>query len=208
MTNQGPKPDALGASFEGPGSGAAPPAIVSSSDANSPDADSVAAAAMLPAICGDLDMRIARDGTWFYHGSPIGRKRLVKLFASVLRREDDGHYYLVTPAEKGRIVVEDAPFVAVAMDVTGDGRDQRLTFRTNIDEEVVADGAHPIRVDHNQLTGEPTPYVLVRDGLDALIGRAVYYDMVERGVEKRVDGDTLYGVWSCGVFFPLGRAEE
>lgn len=208
MTNQGPKPDALGASFEGPGSGAAPPAIASSPDASSPDADSEAAAAMLPAICGDLDMRIARDGTWFYHGSPIGRKRLVKLFASVLRREDDGHYYLVTPAEKGRIVVEDAPFVAVAMDVTGKGQDQRLTFRTNIDEEVVADGAHPIRVDHNQLTGEPTPYVLVRDGLDALIGRAVYYDMVERGVEKRVDGDTLYGVWSCGAFFPLGRAEE
>ncbi len=208
MTNQGPKPDALGASFEGPGSGAAPPAIASGPDANSPDAGSEAAAAMLPAICGDLDMRIARDGTWFYHGSPIGRKRLVKLFASVLRREDDGHYYLVTPAEKGRIAVEDAPFVAVAMDVTGDGQGQRLTFRTNIDEEVVAGGAHPIHVTHDQLTGEPTPYVLVRDGLEALIGRAVYYDLVERGVEKRVDGDTLYGVWSCGVFFPLGRAEE
>jgi hypothetical protein len=195
MTKHGRKPDALGAAIDG--SGAASPA----------NANGVGAAARLPEICGDLEMRIARDGTWFYHGSPIGRKRLVKLFASVLRREDDGDYYLVTPAEKGRIVVEDAPFVAVAMDVTSDGQDQRLTFRTNIDEEVVADDAHPIRVDHDQLTGEPAPYVLVRDGLDALIGRAVYYDLVERGVEKQVDGETLYGVWSCGVFFPLGRAE-
>lgn len=201
MTKQGRTPDALGAAING--SGAAPP-----TSASGPNANKAGAAAMLPAICGDLDMRIARDGTWFYHGSPIGRKRLVKLFASVLRREDDGHYYLVTPAEKGRIVVDDAPFVAVAMDVTSDGQDQRLIFRTNIDDEVVADGAHPIRVDHNQLTGEPTPYVLVRDGLEALIGRAVYYDLVERGVEKQVDGETLYGVWSCGVFFPLGRAEE
>lgn len=205
MTKHGRMPDALGAAFEGPGSdsGAAPPA-----NASSPKSSRAGASAMLPAICGDLDMRIARDGTWFYHGSPIGRKRLVKLFASVLRREDDGHYYLVTPAEKGRIAVDDAPFVAVAMDVTRDGQGQRLSFRTNIDEEVVADGAHPIRVDHNQLTGEPAPYVLVRDGLEALIGRAVYYDLVERGVEKQVDGETLYGVWSCGVFFPLGRAEE
>lgn len=205
MTNHGPKPDARGASFEDPGSGAS---AVSPAVARGPIVSGDGAAAMLPAICGDLDMRIARDGTWFYHGSPIGRKRLVKLFASVLRREEDGHFYLVTPAEKGRIAVEDAPFVAVAMDVTGDGRDQRLIFRTNIDEEVVADAAHPIRVNHNQLTGEPTPYVLVRDGLEALIGRAVYYDLVERGVEKQVDGDALYGVWSCGVFFPLGRAEE
>lgn len=209
MTNHGRTPNAPGASLEGPGSGpaAASPAIASGPNSSGPNTSGDGAAAMLPAICGDLDMRIARDGTWFYHGSPIGRKRLVKLFASVLRREDDGHYYLVTPVEKGRIVVDDAPFVAVAMDVASDGRDQRLTFRTNIDEEVVADGAHPIRVDHNQLTGEPAPYVLVRDGLEALIGRAVYYDLVERGVEKQVDGETLYGVWSCGVFFPLGRAE-
>ena len=192
MTTQGQKPDALGAAIGG--SGAVPGGSVGGRPKN-------------PAICGDLDMRIARDGTWFYHGSPIGRKRLVKLFASVLQREDDGCYYLVTPVEKGRVEVEDAPFVAVAMDVTGDGTTQRLSFRTNIDEEVVAGPAHPIRVDHDQLTGEPAPYVLVRDDLEALIGRAVFYDLVEHAVEKEVDGDTLYGVWSSGVFFPLGRAE-
>ena len=192
MTRHGPKPDALGAAIDGSGAARASPS---------------GATARLQTICGDLDMRIARDGTWFYHGSPIGRKRLVKLFASVLRREDDGHYYLVTPVEMGRVEVDDAPFVAVAMDVSGDGPGQRLTFRTNIDEEVVADDAHPIRVDHNQWTGEPSPYVLVRDGLEALIGRAVYYDLVERGVEKEVEGETLFGVWSCGVFFALGRVE-
>ena len=192
MTRHSRKPDALGAAIDGSGAAHASPS---------------GATARLQTICGDLDMRIARDGTWFYHGSPIGRKRLVKLFASVLRREDDGHYYLVTPVEKGRVEVDDAPFVAVAMDVSGDGAGQRLTFRTNIDDEVVADDVHPIRVDHNQLTGEPSPYVLVRDGLEALIGRAVYYDLVERGVEKEVEGETLFGVWSCGVFFPLGRVE-
>ena len=192
MTRHGPKPDALGAAIDGSGA-----AHTSRSGATE----------RLQTICGDLDMRIARDGTWFYHGSPIGRKRVVKLFASVLRREDDGQYYLVTPAEMGRVEVDDAPFVAVAMDVSGDGPGQRLTFRTNIDEKVVADDAHPIRVDHNQLTGEPSPYVLVRDGLEALIGRAVYYDLVEHGVEKEVEGETLFGVWSCGVFFSLGRVE-
>ena len=133
MTNHGPKPNARGASFEDPGSGSS---AVSPAVARGPIVSGDGAAAMLPAICGDLDMRIARDGTWFYHGSPIGRKRLVKLFASVLRREDDGHYYLVTPVEMGRVEVDDAPFVAVAMDVSGDGAGQRLTFRTNIDDEV------------------------------------------------------------------------
>ncbi len=205
MTRHSPKPDALGAAIDD--SGAAPQAKATGPNISGPTASASGATPRLKTICGDLDMRIARDGTWFYHGSPIGRKRLVKLFASVLRREDDGHYYLVTPVEKGRVEVVDAPFVAVAMDVSGDGPGQRLTFRTNIDEEVVADDAHPIRVDHNQLTGEPSPYVLVRDGLEALIGRAVYYDLVERGVEKEVEGENLFGVWSSGVFFALGRVE-
>ncbi len=196
MTKHTRKPDALGAALSG--SGVLP----------GPEIGAAGGAQKQPAICGDLDMRIARDGTWFYHGSPIGRKRLMKLFAGVLRREEDGFYYLVTPVEKGRIEVEDAPFVAVAVEVSGEGERQRLVFRTNIDEEVTADTAHPIRVTHDQLTGEPSPYVLVRDGLEALIARAVYYELVERGVEQRLDGEDLYGVWSCGTFFPLGRAEE
>lgn len=156
-----------------------------------------------PVVCGDLDMRIARDGTWFYHGSPIGRKRLVALFASVLRREADGEYYLVTPAEKGRVSVEDAPFVAVELAVEGGGEDQVLVFRTNLDDHVSAGSGHPIRVAHNQLTGEPAPYVHIRGGLEALIGRAVFYELVDLGVEAHVGDAIRFGVWSGGVFFPL-----
>ncbi len=161
-----------------------------------------------PTICGDLDMRIARDGTWFYHGSPIGRKPLVKLFASVLGRDEDGVYWLTTPVEKGRVEVDDAPFVAVALTVTGEGRDQCLRFRTNLDDEVTADADHPIRVSENPETGEPAPYVLVRDRLEALIARAVFYQLVEHGVERERGGETLFGVWSAGCFFPLGRLGE
>lgn len=160
------------------------------------------------AICGDLDMRIARDGTWFYHGSPIGRKPLVALFASVLRREADGEYYLVTPVEKGRVAVDDAPFVAVEVLVSGAGEDQALVFRTNIGDTVTAGRDHPIRVAHNQLTREPTPYVLVRGGLEALIARPVYYQLADLGVEHHAGGELSYGVWSGGVFFPLGKLDE
>ena len=147
-------------------------------------------------------MRILRDGTWLYHGSPIGRKPLVRLFSTVLRREDDG-YWLVTPVERGRIVVDDAPFTAVELTVEGTGRDQRLSFRTNVDDTVTADRDHPIRVVLAP-DGEPSPYVLVRDRLEALIVRAVYYDLVELGCERQVDGEERYGVWSAGTFFPLG----
>ncbi len=161
-----------------------------------------------PAECGDLDMRIARDGTWFYHGSPIGRKPLVKLFASVLRRDEDGVYWLVTPVEKGRVEVDDAPFVAVALTVSGSGKGQSLRFRTSIDDEVTADADHPIRVSHDPATGESAPYVLVRDRLEALIARAVFYHLVAYGVEEDVDGDQLYGVWSKGCFFPIGKLPD
>ena len=153
-------------------------------------------------VCGDFDMRILRDGTWLYHGSPIGRKPLVRLFSTVLRREDDG-YWLVTPTERGRIVVDDAPFTAVELTVEGTGQDQRLSFRTNVDDTVTADRDHPIRVVLAP-DGEPSPYVLVRDGLEALIVRAVYYDLVELGEERLVDGEERYGIWSAGTFFPLG----
>jgi hypothetical protein len=161
-----------------------------------------------PVLCGDLDMRIARDGTWFYHGSPIGRKPLVKLFAGVLNRDEDGAYWLTTPVEKGRITVDDAPFVAVALSVTGSGRDQSLRFRTSLDDEVTAGPDHPIRVSTDADTAEPSPYVHVRDRLEALILRPVFYELVELGVEEERSGDRLYGVWSGGCFFPLGSLPE
>jgi len=151
-----------------------------------------------PLICGDFGIRIARDGTWFHEGAPIGRLPLVKLFASVLRREGD-EYWLVTPAERGRILVEDAPFVAVALAAAGAGRDQSLTFRTNLDEEIACGPEHPIRVVIDPASGEPRPYVLVRAGLEALIARPVYYQLVELGIEE----DSRYGVWSGGRFFAL-----
>jgi len=158
--------------------------------------------AQLPS-CGDFDMRIGRDGTWFYRGSPIGRKPLVKLFSTVLRREN-GEYWLVTPVERGRILVDDSPFVAVEVDATGAGRDRTLTFRTNVDDTVTADDQHPIRVNHDPASGQPSPYVTVRDGLEARILRPVYYHLVELGEIVEVGGIEQLGVWSCGRFFPLG----
>ena len=160
-------------------------------------------------VCGDLDIRIARDGTWFYRGSPIGRKPLVRLFSTVLKRDAEGQYWLETPVERGRIEVEDAPFTAVELTAEGDGRDRTLTFRTNVDDMVIVDAAHPIRVEHDPETGEPSPYVRVRDELDALILRPVFYHLVELGEERPAEeGDgTLFGVWSRGAFFPLGRLD-
>lgn len=154
--------------------------------------------------CGDVPMRIARDGTWFYQGSPIGRKPLVKLFSTVLRREADGSFWLVTPVERCRIAVDDAPFLAVEMRVSGSGRSQCLRFRTNVDDEVTAGAAHPIRVLEDQRTGEPSPYIVVRAGLEALIARAVFYDLVELAETATVDGRATLGVWSDGMFFALG----
>ena len=154
--------------------------------------------------CGDLDIRIARDGSWSYRGSPIGRLPLVKLFASVLRREADGRYWLVTPAERGHIEVEDVPFLGVALTVEGEGRNQQLIFRTNLDEFVTAGADNPLRVE-TAADGEPAPYILVRDGLEARLARPVFYDLVELGTEERV-GDTIqFGVWSQGMFFRLGE---
>lgn len=162
--------------------------------------------------CGDFDMRIARDGTWFYRGSPINRKPLVKLFSAVLRREDDGEYWLVTPVERGRIEVEDAPFTAVEVTARGTGRDQELTFRTNLDDFVIADCDHPIRVSHrrnqtNQPGGEPRPYVLIRPGLEALILRPVFYHLVDLGEMRQIERVEQLGVWSGGQFFALGQLQ-
>jgi len=163
-----------------------------------------------PAECGDLPFLIKRDGTWLYHGSPINRKELVCLFSSVLRREIDGSWWLQTPAERGRIEVEDAPFVAVELDWTGDGPNQTLSFRTNIDQILTAGPEHPIRVSHDIITCEPTPYIRVRGGpgmlaVEARINRATYYELVALAVPKWVGCRRMLGVWSQGVFFPLGE---
>jgi uncharacterized protein len=164
----------------------------------------------VPADCGDLPFLIRRDGTWLYRGSPINRKELVCLFASVLKRESDGSFWLETPAERGRIQVEDAPFVAVELDWTGDGRRQTLSFRTNVDQVVTAGADNPIRISHDILTCEPTPYLLVRRGVgapavEARINRAVYYELVALAVPEWVGCRRMLGVWSCGRFFPLGE---
>lgn len=158
-----------------------------------------------PDFCGDIDMRIARDGTWFYMGTPIGRKPMVKLFSTVLRRDDD-RYFLVTPVEKLGITVDDAPFVAVEMRVHGEGAGRALVFRTNVDDEVIADAEHPIRVEIDPETQEPAPYVKVRDRLWALIARPVFYDLVNLAEDGKVDGQPRFGVWSAGQFFPIGEA--
>jgi hypothetical protein len=163
-----------------------------------------------PVECGDLPFLIRRDGTWLYRGSAIARKELVCLFASVLKREEDGSFWLETPAERGRIEVEDAPFVAVELDWTGDGRHQTLSFRTNVDQVVTAGPENPIRVAHDLLTCEPTPYILVRRGagdrgIEARINRAVYYELVALAVPEWVGCRRMLGVWSRGKFFPLGE---
>lgn len=160
-----------------------------------------------PPFCGELDMRIARDGTWFYLGTPIGRPALVRLFSSILRREGD-RFFLVTPVEKVGIVVDDAPFVAVDFTAEGEGRAQRLTFETHVGEFVTAGPEHPVRVTHDPDTGEPAPYVMVRRGLEALIDRKSFYRLAEIGCEHEVDGVAQFGLWSDGAFFPLIPAEE
>ena len=157
--------------------------------------------------CGVFDIRINRDGLWFYHGTPIGRRELVKLFASVLRRDSEGRYLLETPAEKGVIEVEDVPFLAVELTVEGTGRAQKLIFRTNIDENVVVDAGHPLRIVVDPTTGEPRPYMTVRRGLDARLTRSVYYELVELGGEETINGETQFGVWSAGLFFVLGELD-
>jgi hypothetical protein len=168
------------------------------------------AAPRRPVECGDLPFVIRRDGTWMYRGSPIAKKELVCLFASVLKRDDEGDFWLETPAERGRIAVEDAPFLAVELDWTGCGRDQVLTFRTNVDELVTAGPEHPIRIAHDLLTCEPTPYLLVRRGagrlnIEARISRAVYYELVALAEPGEINGRCVLGVWSCRCFYSLGE---
>ena len=186
-----------------------------------PTADTLAAAATAagkkgpppvhlwnPPFCGDLDIRIARDGTWFYLGTPIGRAPLVRLFAGILKLEDS-RYFLVTPVEKVGIRVDDAPFVAVDFRVDGRGTpDQAITFVTNVEDEVTAGPDTPIRVERDAGTGEPAPYVMVRRGLEARIDRKSFYRLVEIGETAQHEGAAWFGVRSGGVFFPVIPAAE
>jgi len=191
---------------------------MSTESLTTPSADSLAASASAvakqgrglppvqdwnPPFCGDLDMRIARDGTWFYQGTPITRTALVRLFSTILRRDGDD-YFLVTPVEKVGITVDDAPFVAVDVEAEGAGQDQTLRFETNIGDHVTAGPEHPIRVERDPETGEPAPYVLVRANLEALIDRKSFYRLVEIG--DRQDG--WFGLWSGGAFFRIIPEDE
>lgn len=159
-----------------------------------------------PPYCGDIGMEIRSDGTWYYQNSPIGRPALVKLFASILRRDDDGRHYLVTPVEKIDVKVADAPFLAVEMEQVGQGSEQTLVFRTNVDDIVSAGQAHPLRFVLEPAAGGLKPYVRVRGRLDALLTRALYVDLVELAVPMSSDAgnsEDELGIWSGGTFFPL-----
>jgi len=153
-----------------------------------------------PERCGSIDIRIARDGSWYHEGTPIRRKALYRLFSTVLRRDADDEFYLVTPAEKLRIQVDDAPFQAVLMEVTGSGAEQQLVFTTNCDDRFSCDTDHPLRVTVDPASGEPSPYVLVRDRLEALIARPVFYQMADLADTQ----DGQLGLWSSGRYFTLG----
>ncbi|WP_299845446.1 DUF1285 domain-containing protein [uncultured Roseovarius sp.] len=156
-----------------------------------------------PDFSGDLDMRIARDGTWFYLGTPITRPGLVRLFSTILKREGDD-YFLVTPVEKVGITVDDAPFVAVDFEVTGTGGAQALSFETNVGDTVTAGADNPIRVERDADTGEPSPYVMVRAGLEALVDRKSFYRLVDIGAHH----DSWFGLWSDGEFFRMIPSDE
>jgi len=160
-----------------------------------------------PPFCGNLDMRISADGTWFYLGTPIGRPALVKLFASVLKREDD-RYYLVTPVEKCGIVVDDAPFLAVEMQVEEATGGRTLHFRTNVDDWVACGPDHALRFEPEPHSGGLKPYVHVRRDLWAKVTRALFYDLVELGEERELDGARMFGVASGAEFFVMAPAEQ
>jgi uncharacterized protein len=160
-----------------------------------------------PPFCGDLDMRIAADGTWFYLKSPIGRLPLVKLFASVLKREGD-KYFLVTPVEKCGIQVDDAPFLAVELDVEQSAAGKVLSFRTNVDDWVQCGPLNPLRFEPEPGTGGLKPYLHVRRNLWAKVRRALFFDLVELGEEHEVEGRAMFGVSSMGAFFPMAPADQ
>lgn len=160
-----------------------------------------------PEFCGDIDMEIRADGTWFYMGTPIGRMPLVQLFSTVLRKDEDGRTYLVTPVEKVGIRVVDAPFVAVEMNVSGEGDEQVMTFRTNVGDVVEAGPGHPLRFVDEPETGGLKPYLLVRGRLEALVARPVMYELVNHGEEIEIDGERMFCVRSKGQVYPIMPVE-
>lgn len=185
-----------------------------------PDAENIAAAVTRaakkgpppvhlwnPPFCGDIDIRIARDGLWYYLGTPIGRQPLVNLFASILKREE-GKYFLVTPVEKVGIVVEDAPLFVVDAEAAGEGRAQEVRFFTRTGDEVVAGSDHRIRVERDPDDGEPSPYIHIRAGLEARIDRKTFYRLVDLCVHEELDGAGWFGLWSGGMFFPVIPSAE
>jgi hypothetical protein len=161
-----------------------------------------------PDFCGDIDMVIKRDGTWFYMGTPIGRAPLVRLFSTVLRKDDDGKTYLVTPVEKIGIIVEDAHFVAVEMSRQGEGHDQVLTFRTNVGDVVEVSDENPLRFEIVEENQGVKPYLRVRGRLDALVSRAVMYDLIELGEEIEVNGASVFALRSNGAVFPIMKSDD
>ncbi|SIQ21721.1 hypothetical protein SAMN05880590_102629 [Rhizobium sp. RU35A] len=161
-----------------------------------------------PPFCGDLDMEIRADGTWFYLGTPIGRPALVRLFSTVLRKDEDGRTYLVTPVEKVGIRVEDAPFLAVEMTVAEREGEPVLTFRTNVGDVVEAGAENPLRFVTEGEEGQLKPYLLVRGRLEALVSRAVMYDLVALGENVSVEGRAMFAVRSGGAIFPVMPADE
>lgn len=160
-----------------------------------------------PDFSGDIDMVIKSDGVWFHEGTPIRRARLVRLFSTVLKREGDA-FFLVTPVEKMRIAVEDAPFIAVLMRVEDKGRDQRLIITSNVGDEAVAGPEHKLVFRKGTARGEGAPYIDMRAGLEARVARAVFYDLVALGETHQVEGVEKFGVWSQGMFFPFGPADQ
>ena len=161
-----------------------------------------------PDFCGELDIQIKRDGTWFYLGTPISRMPLVRLFSTVLRKDADGKTYLVTPVEKIAITVEDAPFLAVEMNASGAGEDQVLTFRTNVGDLVECGPDNPLRFDIIGDTDQLKPYVLVRGRLEALLARPVMHELVSYGEELEVNGQTMFVLRSKGAVFPIMQTDE
>ena len=157
-----------------------------------------------PEHCGEIDIIIKSDGSWWHEGTRITRKPLVKLFASVLRKDEDGLTYLVTPAEKLTITVERAHFIAVRLDAKGQGRDQRLFFTTNMDDMIEVSEETPLRIETDSETAEPDPYVGVWGRLEASLSRPVFYELVDLAVEREMPDGTQLGVWAGGAFYPLG----
>jgi hypothetical protein len=161
-----------------------------------------------PPYCGEIGLRIRADGVWEYRASPIGRMGLVKLFASVLRRDADGRHYLVTPAEKVDVAVDDAPFLAVEMEVRGRARAQDLIFRTNVDDIVTVDAEHPLRFVSEAGSGGLKPYLIVRGRLEALVTRAVSYDLVELAIAGLDARPPQLGLWSGGQYFAMPQSRD